>query len=591
MKKYLSAVICIGLIIALLTGCQPAVSTSATTAGTSPSGSTATTAQGETTQAPLEPYLIDIYVEGNANSEESFTADTAVGNVIMEKLGINIRYIPVVGDWNEKCALWLAGGDYPEMLQLNTQELIQSYIQAGAALAWDDYLADMPNYTRYVGENTMNVWRAISEDGKLYISHYACGDPANIKEFVPNPYPCLRVRSDLLEEQGWPNIITSSEWLEFFKTAKENHPKTDEGLNTIGLCMPLGEPWGINTMCTDATSSEVYRDQAIALGTDDYLAKDLYAEVDAQKELMKFFNSMYNEGLIDSEAFTDKYDQIAAKASSTQALGIWYMIWATGTCNAQFKEDPEMAKYEYVHMPFMVSSQEGKSYTVAVDSTPYGYGQRIVTKNCKYPERVMALWEFMASEEGQLLNGWGILGEDYTIDSDGKREITDDYYTKLFDEDPDNLIDRGIGVFDRATFITTQSEFGIMRNGSGSLKIGTRGYSPRTIEFLEKTGGYKTEAGPWGYEANSRYNGVKSYDLPLQAYASLAATDPDYDAYQSIIEYTTSMVPKLIMAKTEAEFDAIYEEIIQKRKDLGLTEIVEVFNQRINEAKDKLNIG
>jgi putative aldouronate transport system substrate-binding protein len=56
-----------------------------------------------------------------------------------------------------------------------------------------------------------------------------------------------------------------------------------------------------------------------------------------------------------------------------------------------------------------------------------------ITESCADPELVMALVNYLFSEEGQLLFNWGVEGEAYTLDAEGAPE-----YTDMMINDPDN---------------------------------------------------------------------------------------------------------------------------------------------------------
>ena len=64
--------------------------------------------------------------------------------------------------------------------------------------------------------------------------------------------------------------------------------------------------------------------------------------------------------------------------------------------------------------------------------TPIQSASRIIAKDpiyittaCKNPELAAKWLDFQYSEQGQLLNWYGIEGETYTLDADGKPQFTD----------------------------------------------------------------------------------------------------------------------------------------------------------------------
>lgn len=221
------------------------------------------------------------------------------------------------------------------------------------------------------------------------------------------------------------------------------------------------------------------------------------------------------------------------------------------------------------------------------DPAPYGYGMFSVTNNAKQPERIFELIDFLASEEGFILNGWGIEGEDYYINEDGERDITDTYLALHLAEDPAEKKARGIGAFSAAFFSPAANEFGYATN-SYAPTLQDMVTSERKLEFLNETG-YKTGTDVW-FGENSRYDGIKDYDMLFVAYESLAAEHPLYDTYQEILEYSVGQMAKLIMAPDDASFDALYEETVNTRKAMGIDDVVDAINAQVAEAKEKLGL-
>lgn len=52
-----------------------------------------------------------------------------------------------------------------------------------------------------------------------------------------------------------------------------------------------------------------------------------------------------------------------------------------------------------------------------------GWMQSYITKNCKDPAKSIQLFTYLLSEEGQILTTYGIDGETYKINEEGKYEL------------------------------------------------------------------------------------------------------------------------------------------------------------------------
>jgi putative aldouronate transport system substrate-binding protein len=137
------------------------------------------------------------------------------------------------------------------------------------------------------------------------------------------------------------------------------------------------------------------------------------------KVFVRWVNKMYHEGLMDRESFTQTRDEFLAKIASGRTLSIalprWYYSSAMTSLLADGK--PERT---YAYMP--ITNNENVESRMLRD---YGYGAGwgiMITNKCKDPERLIEFFDYMCSEEGQILTNWGIEGENYDI-IDGKRVL------------------------------------------------------------------------------------------------------------------------------------------------------------------------
>ena len=76
----------------------------------------------------------------SASQSLSRSDETEIGKVIKDKFNIVFEYLPVNDD-AEKQSLMLATGDFPEILRLEGNDMVQDYVKAGALVGLDDYIA------------------------------------------------------------------------------------------------------------------------------------------------------------------------------------------------------------------------------------------------------------------------------------------------------------------------------------------------------------------------------------------------------------------------------------------------------------------
>lgn len=530
------------------------------------------------TENELEEYRITIMREINIDEPYS-TDDFEIGKILYDKFKIAFDYVPYSGDWTEYCSLRLAGGDYPEIIQLNDQQVAQAYIDAGALLSFDDYAELLPDFFSYYPEYSYDDARSYASDGKMYF-YSSCGNLPS----TSNPGMNFIVRSDLVEEQGWPFVYTASEWIEFFKTAKANHPTTEDGLETF-VDLPLGETWGFNTLFNDCGNP--HSDHIRTINYETYTVSDTWS-YPVMREFMAFWNTMWRENLLDPECFTDKSDQMVAKCNTKQCLAGWYARWMFGSTNQAFI-DAGTPQYQYIEMPFVVDSMRDVARPVVVggDTMATGFGTYTVTKNCKHPERVMEFLNYLFTDEGRLLINWGVEGVDWYIDPvTGKRDATPEA-VDLYVNDPEAYKQRGISII---------SSFGPgggqeINPHDGQLgaiiysdSLQAVAYTDRLLEAVKAICGKNL---PWDIFSGDVLPGgyVFVNDKGLNAAINIPGEQTDLvDIRDEIMDYTYNMIPKVFMAESEEAFNAVYDECVAGRQALGLSTLIDWMNARAAEA-------
>lgn len=368
-----------------------------------------------------EKYTIQVMVSPTKVIKKS--SETPIGKVILDKFNIEFEYIPFSGDAQENQSLLLATGDYPEIMRLEGNDMVNKYASAGALVCLDDYIENSTNFKKLY-EEQIPYWRAASPDGKLY--HYETSLPQSVDTALE--VNDIMVRSDLLEQQGYPTLVTEDDWFNFLKKAMEDNPKTN-GQNTVGLTMAMAESWGpaLATAfvekggdCNDqATNDAVLWNQVEQKWVATWKNKDAIQNY-------RFFNRLYNAGLLDPDCFTDTNDQVQEKADMGRAIAIFYSTWNGTTANPTLTAagHPEM---QYIQMPIVSNDQwaSGEKRQIRLETTR-PFDSVAITKNAKHPERIFELLDWIASEEGQVLLQSGIEGTHYTVE-DGKRVPTKEY--------------------------------------------------------------------------------------------------------------------------------------------------------------------
>ena len=511
-------------------------------------------------------YQPKILINMSIDPDIVYSNETAIGKVIEEKFNVVFEYIPMPGVLNDTVNMLLTTGDYPDLIGMSGVDNIRKYIDAGAAISLEEYLDDMPNFCKAY-EEQIPLWRNYSDKGEL--AHWETGVGGDTSARIASIPSDLIVRSDALEACGWPELNSASDWTAFLKEAMEKLPETN-GQATIGLTTTFAEAWGLQgiaaigyekgeTTTADAGNNAVIWNHAENKFVDYFLNEE-------STESVKWFNQLYREGILDTECFTDLYQQTVDKTKSGRPIAVWYSGWASGEANAIFEEagHPEMV---YVSAPFQLDSQyeEGQRRNLRDKKTDFSEIY-CITKNCEQPERIIEILEWACSEEGQCLLRGGVEGVTYNI-VDGKRVITDEY----FENWSNYTWKMPVGLAYEFRFLPSLS--GIASDGVSynldSRELQLRRQSERNKQVITEMGWDK-----W-------YDAENFAMIEVDPNATGATIDTTSEASRietQLIDFRVKAYARLIMEPTsDEEFDALYEELVEDYMKLQPEKVIEAY--------------
>ncbi len=372
------------------------------------------------------------FVFYNADGKEDPWTDP-VAKKITEKTGVTLKTdYPVEGN-DKKIALMIATGEYPDLIfaKGDAGELIEN-----------KSLIDLSNLIDKYGPNIK----------KLYGDDY---EKLRYSEDDPSIYQlcCSRVQNKILSTSGtaqlqWGVIMandykvpkTLDEYEMMIKDYMQVNP-TITGKKTIGLTICcLDWHWYTTLSNPSGYIANGSKDNGQWIIDSDHNAH-YKPSVKGQKKFYRWMNKMYNEGVLDPEFATQTYEDYVEKIASGRVLGILDSDWDYSEAEQVLRED---GKYDrtYLGLPITIDDSITCS-SLADQGLAIGWGVGI-TKSCKDPVRAVKFINWLCSEEGQILLNWGIEGENYYYDDDGKRCRTREEIQRT-KTDTNYIEDTGIG--------------------------------------------------------------------------------------------------------------------------------------------------
>lgn len=212
------------------------------------------------------------------------------------------------------------------------------------------------------------------------------------------------LQNDVVKDLGYPKIETLKDFENAIKEYKEKHP-TINGQPTIGLSL-LADDWRIMISTTNPAfwTTGASDDGEYYVDPETHEAIMHYKRPE-EKEYFRWLNHMNDIGLLDPESFVQKYDQYLAKLSSGRVLGIIDDEWEFAEAQSSLKEQ---GHHERMYGLYPATLEKGVKHANFQDAgylAGWGIG---ISKDAEDPVAAIKFLDFLASEEGQILQNWGI---------------------------------------------------------------------------------------------------------------------------------------------------------------------------------------
>lgn len=472
-----------------------------------------------------------------------------IQELIAEKTGVRVKETWLTGQTDaEAIGTIIAGGEYPDFI--NGGEAMKALYDAGALVAWDEYLDQYPNIKEMYSDEEWDKFR--QDDGKIYWANVFQNTYGEDKSTTHND-EAFWVQAKVLEWAGYPRIKTLDQYFELLTSYTEANPAMEDGTEYIPYTI-LCEDWRYFCIENAPQFLDGYpNDGSVIVDVDNMKIVD-YNTTDTAVKYFKKLNEEYNKGNIDPEFATQTYDEYISKLSTGRVLGMCDQWWDFAyTVNDVFKQQGlDLQGCNYV--PLGLTIEEG------MENQWHSYGDTInnssgiaVTTSCSDVEAAFQFMNALLDQEIHDLRFWGIEGVDYLVDEDGLYYRTEEMRANAADTEY------------KASHLCTYSYF---PQWLGTSKDGKNAMQPtqQTSEFFDSLaeplvkcfeaygvttyvdmiGSAKVEVGAW---------------YPMYSFSNAMTTQtPGGVAWTRMGEVKHEWLPKVVMADS---FDSAWEEYMK----------------------------
>jgi putative aldouronate transport system substrate-binding protein len=268
---------------------------------------------------------------------------------------------------------------------------------------------------------------------------------------------------------------------------------------------------------------------------------------------LKTLRELHAEGYISDELFVDRRTQTVEKVADGRYFCMLYQHTDIADQQIHLYNNNPDSTYIAINGPMNAKRDRHTLPGVGIN----GWTVTMISKNCKAPDRAIALMSYMMSERGQKLLYCGVEGVTYDGAGDGSPMIR----LEVVD-----LMNRDRTEYNRV--YGADNTYWMLQDNAMQLK--------------------------WQQPAKPPLAQPREWTFPYTVYMpeyDVSITDAEAaSANQRIREEWGIVLPKLLLAPTEEEFDRLHAAFIAKREELGYDIVEKEWLRLMDEARYKLGL-
>ncbi|WP_433615118.1 extracellular solute-binding protein [Paenibacillus cellulositrophicus] len=522
----------------------------AATSGSTDAKNTSSTGGGEAKPNPDEPgwksdnapITFDWYM--NFSWFNKKWGGDATAEYVTKKTGVSINFIVPAGNENEKLNTMIASGKLPDFITLGwSEEAVKKMIEGKLVLPLNELADQYDPYFFKVADPAKLGWYT-QPDGNIYGYPNASSSPEDYKKYGSNftSNQTFEVRKDMYEAIGSPDMSTPEGFLNALKLAKEKFPEVNG--------QPL-IPLGLHEFSeTGNYSLEGYLQNFLAIPQQ----KDgkLYdRRLDPEYiSWLKTFRKANEMGLLSKDIFIDKRPQMEEKIAQGRYFAMLYQRSDFDAQNMSlYQKDPNSA-YIAINGP----ANSKKDAPTLSGPGISGWTLTLISKDVKDKKRAIEFLTYLISEEGNKDLFLGEKGVTYD-NIDGKDQFLPDV-VKLLNTDR-TAFDQKYGA---------SYTYWMLMDTNMNLQWAPPGVDPQK------------QMADW----------TKGKSISMSEFDNL---DPPSTSEEGIAGSKNArnwgkLLPKLLLAKSDAEFDEMWNNYIEDRNQ-NKQDKIDAYRQKAYEENVK----
>jgi putative aldouronate transport system substrate-binding protein len=486
--------------------------------------------------------------------------------VMLEKFNVKLN---IINEGDGTFVTRMEAGDLGDIVVFgNDGDEYQQAVQAGLLFNWeeDDLLDDFGSYIKEHMARALDKNRNIS-NGKVYgFGHDVASDATEHQAFFYRP----DIRWDLYQELGYPEVNTLEDFVDLLAEMQKLAPTSDTGGKTYGVS--LFPDWDGNMVMSVKATGALYGYDEFHFGLynvatqafEDTLQRDgMYLRA------LKFYNKLYQRGLLNPDSMTQTYADMSEDYQTGAAFFNIFDWMASGTYNT-----PDHLAQGKAMLPLAAKDQKNIVYGLNV----YG-GNRVWTIGAKttYPELSMAIINWLSTPEGKMTTSFGPKGLTWDYDAQGRPYLTELGESVMSNGDTQMSGGYSGSWTDGTSKINNTTWAGDVvnpdaKNGDTYNHNFWETRRERQVSEIEED--WRNQVGAIDVNDYLIKNGHRSIALGT-TYSQTPMSDELRTIWNQVGETVKTYSWRAIYARTDAEYDAIVNEMIDKAFEYGYQECLD----------------
>ncbi len=568
-KKLLSLFLAAAMCMSVITGCGNQPSNAGTSEGTATTTETAGTSEtvatepseveGEKTWEFMsgDPVVLTVY-PSSANAKSGLVTGT-IADWLLEEYNIQLEIWPFSA---EKTVSILTSGDLPDIMYFTNETDVESAILGDMVVNLEEHIADMPhidgNDEIQAAINYVREFRS-ADTGEAYVMPTLIGDDSDAG-IDTNRYG-LKLYWDTYRALGCPEITDLDDTVQLFKDMQAQRSVAEDGTPVYALRLFYGYAKDYESTTMGFYGMYGYGADNLPYMIETDMVNGTYKSIldddSLYKKGVKWYNTLMREGLIDPDSIN--VDRKTAYANTRAGYANAALCNATGFPAEGFY----YAWVDDMDIYYKTSKTFGPKQYIGIGA------------NTENLEAALFFLDFLANPADVLQFNDGPAGEKFEF-VDGKAVLTAKYKDHLANNS-------GLFVYSKGDDETLINMGNSIVNLGEESSFGTMGKVNAWPEYTEIMGGSDTLTN-WkadmGYDSwvellkdndalhkTSVFDDVPSFTPALPDDMSLTVSL----LQQKVIDYTW----KMYYAETDAEFDALWAEMVKTCEELGVADVIQ----------------